>query len=161
MRMRGAWAGFALLLLGVAGVLPTTLISARADSPLATTIRAELVQWTQDFNAGEESKVCALFAHDLIANYQGQPERNYDSLCELLRKSLADHARSYHYALDVKEVIVSGDLAVVRLVWTLIVTDKETKKTTVEDEPGMDIFRRQADRSWKIARYMSYAVPRR
>ena len=37
-------------------------------------------------------------------------------------RSLKDPARDYHYELDVHEIIVEGDLAVVRLTWTLFVT---------------------------------------
>jgi steroid delta-isomerase len=50
----------------------------------------------------------------------------------------------------------SGDLAVVRLVWTLE-TEREygVGKKTIQ-EPGIDVFRRQADGSWKISRYLAY-----
>jgi ketosteroid isomerase-like protein len=50
----------------------------------------------------------------------------------------------------------SGDMAVVRLTWTSTVTGG-TGGEVKSVEPGMDIFRRQPDGSWKIMRYMAYS----
>ena len=137
--------------------LGLTLPSAtQGESAAQTEIRATLTQWMADFNAGSADKVCALFAPDLIAQYRGQPERDYNALCNLLKRSLSDRTKIYRYALAINEILVAGDLAVVRLVWTLTVQRKDTAGETVADEPGMDIFRRQPDGSWKISRYIAY-----
>ena len=96
---------------------------------------------------------------DLIAQYRGQPERGYDALCDLLKRSLRDPAKKYSYALDIREIVVAGDFALVRLTWTLTVHSKGASAETIE-EPGMDIFRRQADGSWTIFRYIAYEAPR-
>ncbi|MGK2922970.1 MAG: YybH family protein [Methyloceanibacter sp.] len=48
-----------------------------------------------------------------------------------------------------------GDVAVVRLVWTLTIKEKDGGEIK-SVEPGMDVFQRQADGSWKIVRYMAY-----
>lgn len=68
---------------------------------------------------------------------------------------MGDETRSYRYALDIKEILVFGDVAVVRLVWTLTIKEKDGREMK-SVEPGMDLFRRQADGSWKIVRYMAY-----
>ena len=47
----------------------------------------------------------------------------------------------------------------VRLTWTLTVKAKEPPSEVTSIEPGMDIFRRQADGSWKIFRYIAYEAP--
>jgi len=100
--------------------------------------------------------VCELFAPDLIAQYRGQPERDYTALCDLLKRSLSDRTRTYTYSLVVKEIVVADDLAVVRLVWTLTIKRKDSGGEMTSDEPGMDVFRRQPDGSWKISRYIAY-----
>ena len=82
-------------------------------------IRAALTKWTGDFNAGNVDMVCGLFARGLCYEYRGFPERGYQEMCDGLRNSLTDKTKSYNYSLDIKEVILSSDLAVVRLVWTL------------------------------------------
>jgi steroid delta-isomerase len=118
-------------------------------------IRAALEQWRQDFNARRAEHICDLFAPELRYNFQGLPEQNYDQLCVRLHRALDDTSQTYHNDLRIEEVLWSGDLAVVRLVWTSTVTDKDGKKT-VEDEPGLDVFGRQPDGGWKIIRYIAY-----
>jgi uncharacterized protein (TIGR02246 family) len=148
-----------LLTLMRSGLLSLAFVSsaaAQGESPAQAAIRAALTQWMADFNAGNADKVCGLFAPDLIAQYRGQPERDYQGLCDLLKRSLSDRSKTYTYALALKEIIVAGDLAVVRLTWTLKVKPKDGVGEISSDEPGMDIFRRQADGSWKISRYIAY-----
>jgi len=146
-----------------AAVLALLLSASHASAADSTSgaqdqIRAELEKWTRDFNSGAASEVCSLFAPDLISNFRGEPEDTYNSLCANLQMALADSAKAYHYDLEIKEVIVSGDVGVVRLVWTLKVRPKNGLEDT-KREPGLDIFRRQPDGSWKISRYMAYEAP--
>jgi len=160
MRMKrariGAFTAGVLAILLSASYAP----AAKADSTTAASnqIRAELEKWTRDFDSRNASEVCSLFAPDLISNFRGEPEDTYNSLCANLQMALADPAKAYHYDLEIKEILVSGDLAVVRLVWTLKVRPKNGSEET-KREPGMDIFRRQPDGSWKISRYMAYEAP--
>jgi steroid delta-isomerase len=128
--------------------------SAQEADP-AGEIRATLTKWTDDFNAGNKNEVCAIFAPDLRYDYRGFPERGYQDICSTLQRSLSDRATRYSYALAIKEILVAGDLAVVRLVWTLTVRARDSA-ATVSQEPGMDVFRRQPDGRWKIVRYIAY-----
>jgi uncharacterized protein (TIGR02246 family) len=128
-----------------------------ADQP-ERAIRAALAKWTSDFNTRDASHICDLFAPDLVYDYRGFPERDYATLCGLLQRSLADPARTFTYALDIKEIIVSGDMAIVRVVWTLKVASAGGK-TEESREPGLDVFRKQPDGRWKIARYIAYEAP--
>jgi ketosteroid isomerase-like protein len=124
--------------------------SSVAAGPRAA-IRGALDNWTTAFNSRDIGSVCDLFSRDLIASYQGQPERGYDALCALLSNSLKDPEKSYHYRLRVKEILVCGDLSVVRLAWTLTVEPKDGRATETIEELGSDVFRRQPDGSWKIS----------
>jgi steroid delta-isomerase len=127
-----------------------------ADDTAKAEIKGALTQWMADFNDGKADKVCSLFAPDLRSDFRGQPERNFEQLCALLQKSLKDQARSFTYALDMDEIIVSGDMAAVRLVWTLTIRPKGGGNAIVTREPGLDIFRKQPDGSWKIARFLAF-----
>ena len=115
-------------------------------------IRTRLETWVDDFNSGRTETVCDLFSVNAISQFRGQPERDYAAICELLQDSLADQARDYHYALDIREIIVEGDLAVVRLTWTLFITPLNV--TSIER--GIDVLRREADGKWRIIRYLAY-----
>jgi ketosteroid isomerase-like protein len=133
-------------------------VAAHAASP-KDEIRAALAQWTDDFNAGRADAVCDLFAPALIADVRGAPERDFDTQCRLLRKAIADPERSIGYAFDLKEVLVVGDLAAVRIVWTTTTRDRVSGQVTTGVDQGLDVFGRAGDGSWHIVRYMAYERP--
>jgi len=142
----------AVLLAGLAWLAPAPT---RAEADPETAIRAVLEQWRKDFNARKAEHICNLFATDLLYDFQGLPEQNYGLLCDRLHKALASETPNITYGLRIKEVIVSGDLAVVRLTWISTVTGSDGASET-DDEQGLDVFARQADGSWKIIRYIAY-----
>jgi ketosteroid isomerase-like protein len=119
-------------------------------------IRGALEKWRSAFNDRDEQQVCDIFAADVIANYEGEPERDYASLCQMLQTTVRDRERTYRYSLKINDILVYGDTAVVRLVWTLEI-DKISAPREIVEEPAVDIFRLQADQSWKISRYFAYA----
>ena len=144
----------------IAALVTLAAASTAHTADAAADIRTTLEAWAADFNARRVDIVCDLFARDLIAQYRGQPERGYDAQCNLLQRSLADAQKTYRYGLAIKEIIVAGDLAAVRLTWTLAVKPAGAAAETTRDE-GIDIFRRQADGRWRIIRYIAYEdVPR-
>lgn len=142
-----------LAMLTIAQLHPAT---AGADDKDQAAIRAALEQWTADFNARRADKICDLFEPDLIYDFRGLPEQRYDDICPRLKRALGDETRTWSYAPpDIKEILVFADVAVVRLTWTATV--KGGPEGDVKSvEPGMDIFRRQPNGSWKIMRYMAY-----
>jgi ketosteroid isomerase-like protein len=144
--------------LGAFALAAATCSTVSATEP-GEAIRNAIADWTKAFNSHEAGRVCALFSRDLVADYQGQPERSYEELCRLLSDSLKDPEKSYRYAADVREVLVSGRLAVVRLVWTLHVSRKDGRPVETVKEPGIDVFRLEPDGSWKIFRYLAYPMP--
>jgi ketosteroid isomerase-like protein len=129
--------------------------TAQSASP-ETEIRAALVQWMNDFNAGRADKVCDIFAPSLRADNKGVPERDFDTQCKLLQKVLGDSERSYSYALDIKEIVAEGDMAAVRLVWTLTTQVKATGKVSAVQEQGLDVFGKGSDGRWRIVLFMTY-----
>jgi ketosteroid isomerase-like protein len=145
-------------------VLALLLMAAPAGRAVAEnaegTIRSTFTQWTKDFNAGKADAVCQLFSPELRYDFRGYPERDYNDVCTLLHRSLADQSKRYVYALDLREIMVSGDLAIVRLAWTLNVT-LPNGQLVKSVEPGMDILRKSPEGQWKIIRYIAYEAPER
>jgi ketosteroid isomerase-like protein len=131
---------------------------AQGASPDAD-IRAALTQWMADFNAGHADKVCDIFAPSLVADFGGAPERDFEAECKWLRAALADPDRSLTYALDLKEILAEGDMAAVRLVWTLTTRVKATGQERKTEEQGLDVFGRGSDGRWCIIRFMTYERP--
>jgi ketosteroid isomerase-like protein len=111
----------------------------------AAVIRAELAAWTQAFNARQAVKICGIFSEDLRYKFGEVPDRGYSDVCSALRRSLGDATHRSHYTLDLREILVYGDIAVVRLIWTLDESKEGSSVTVRSLEPGMDIFQHQKD----------------
>jgi ketosteroid isomerase-like protein len=129
-----------------------------SDAEAKLTIRKALEQWPRDFNDKKAAAVCGLFASDLIATYPGAPDRNYDAMCAHLTHVLHDPQKTFGYdPPQIEEMLVSGDMSVVRLTWTLHVKPGNGSRESTIIERGMDVLHRQPDGSWKIR--ISYAYP--
>jgi ketosteroid isomerase-like protein len=146
------WLTFWLMLTGPQAI-------AQGGTAAQGDVRAALLNWTADFNARKSGAICDLFAPDLRYDYRGMPERGFQDICALLKRSLSDPQKRYSYSPAIREIIVNGDLAIVRLTWTLTVKSESTGDETSSDETGMDVFRRQPDGTWKIIRYIAYEAP--
>jgi uncharacterized protein (TIGR02246 family) len=134
-------------------------VAAQSDAGIEKAIRDALSKWTTDFNARDASRICDLFAPDLRYDFRGLPERDYNAMCSALHRALGDRSKTLTYSFDIKEIIVSGDIAIVRLVWTSRVASEGSLQVTETKEPGLDVFRRQPDGKWRIARYLAYEAP--
>ena len=141
------------------GYWALTGLPAMADTESEKAIRDALTKWTADFNSRDATRICDLFAPDLRYDFRGSPERDYNAMCSLLHRALSDQAKKITYSFDIKEIIVSGDMAIVRLVWTSKVSQAGSSQVIETREPGLDVFRRQPDGTWRIARYMAYEAP--
>ena len=147
---------FSAVVAALAAALYLLPATARADDAAKAEIAAALETWRGDFNARRSGAICDLFAPELRYDFRGLPEQTYEQLCERLQRALSDTSRSFHYELTLKEIIVSGDLAVVRLTWHSTLTAADGTRDS-EDEPGLDVFRRGPDGRWKIIRYIAYS----
>ncbi|HZX83371.1 MAG TPA: nuclear transport factor 2 family protein [Reyranella sp.] len=132
---------------------------AAADTAAEKAILDALTRWTADFNARDASRICDLFAPDLRYDFRGLPERDYNAMCSALHRALGDRSKTLTYSFDIKEIIVSGDMAIVRLVWTSKLSQSNSGQVIETKEPGLDVFRRQPDGMWRISRYMAYEAP--
>jgi uncharacterized protein (TIGR02246 family) len=136
------------------GVMAVGLVAGCAQEDPAedrAAIEAALRQWPDDFNAKNLPGVCGLFADDVVLIYPGSPDRNHQQFCDQMRTLFEDPGKEFSYdPPDIQEVVVDGDLATVRLIWTLTIRDTSGKVLETIDENGVDVFRRQPDGSWKI-----------
>lgn len=104
--------------------------------------------------------MCGLFATDVVLVYPDSPDRSHDAFCEQMAALFDDPGRKFRYDdPEIKEILVDGDLATVRLIWTLTVEDGAGRTLDTTREDGVDVFRRQADQTWKI--HISHAFPAR
>jgi len=94
----------------------------------------------------------------MILSYPGTPDRNYDETCQGFGSQLGRTDRTFRYdAPEIEEILVSGDLSIVRLIWTSRISGAGLAGEIVEREKGLDVFKKQADGTWKIL--ISHAYP--
>lgn len=99
-------------------------------------VRETLEAWPIAIERRDEAGICGLFDKDLVASFPGTKDRNWDEMCSGLVKALREGKLHYEKPV-IEQVIVEGNLAVVRLIWN-------------GEEKGIDVLRRQGDGSWKI-----------
>jgi steroid delta-isomerase len=129
---------------------------ARAD--IAADERAiteRLNRWTAAFNARDAAGACDLFAPDLVYSLPGLVDATHERMCGNFVTVFAKPGLRLTYAPpDIHEILVDGDLAVVRLTWTL--TAEAGGETDTTSDEGIDVFRRQADGRWSIIRFIAF-----
>ncbi|MBN9061191.1 MAG: hypothetical protein BGP06_03040 [Rhizobiales bacterium 65-9] len=142
-------------LIGLCGLalLCSPAVAQSGDAPAQ--VRRALEGWADDFNQGRADKLCDLFAPGLVATIRGDGDRGRDALCANLTAALSKPGRALHYAVRIHDIEAEGDLAAVRLDWTLTV--KAGDKTMVSVERGLDVFRRQPDGHWRIVRFIVFS----
>jgi steroid delta-isomerase len=137
-------------------ILAATGPVARAGSaPDEDAIRQRLEAWRQAFNARDAAGACDLFAADLAYSVPGVVEGDHDRMCGNFRRVFGRSGLVMRYdAPLIHEIWIDGSIAVVRLRWTL--TTEADGKRDVTTEEGMDIFARQPDGRWSIARFIAF-----
>ncbi len=119
-------------------------------------IRDSLARWVDASNRGDWKEAVKIWAPDLIGWYPGMPDDTFARESENAAKGGAPRTR---YELEIKEVMISGSLAVVRDVWTFSTIGKAGEQT-VERVKSFEVWRRQSDGAWKIARWISAPEPK-
>lgn len=145
LRRAGRAAGLGLSLLVAAATL------AHADDAAdKAQITARLDGFSDAFNARDAAGACDLFAPDLVATIPLGRDVSRDKLCGNLGRLLSKKDLELRYDHpEIDAIIISGDIAVVRLVWTLTARKGDLADTT--QEGGLDVFRRQPDGRWSIS----------
>jgi uncharacterized protein (TIGR02246 family) len=136
--------------------LPLVTAAAADETADKAAISRRLTDFSAAFAARDASKACDLFAADLIATTPLAPDVSKDMLCRNFERLFAKPGLQLHYdAPEIREIIVSGDLAIVRVIWTLRARAGSEVDTT--QEGAIDIFRRDGDGRWSIMRMNAFS----
>lgn len=130
--------------------------SACAAAPTQTqqdeaAIRQSLADWLQAFNSGDYAKAAEIWAPDMRGWGDGQ-EDSYQKEMDGAKQTPKVANPKWRYALRIDEVMVEGDMAVVRDTWTEIAPTGQARTF-----PSFEVWRRQPDKSWKISRWLDGA----
>jgi ketosteroid isomerase-like protein len=116
------------------------------------TIRRSLADWLTAFNSGDYAKAARVWAPDM-QGWGDEGEDSYQREMDSARKTPKLANPQYRYQLKIDEVMVSGDMAVVHDTWTEIGPTGKARTFG-----SFEVWRRQADKSWKISRWIDGAA---
>jgi len=148
------------LLITVAAALAFQLGCAPAQPPVAPDTRAAdeqairdgEAQWVKDFAAKDVEKVAAHYADDgssmipLMTLMTGK-----DAIRAGLKEEFSDPNSSLDFHPAKVEVSKSADLAYSQGTYAYTSTDPKTKKAVTEHGNYVEVYKKQADGSWKVA----------
>jgi ketosteroid isomerase-like protein len=141
----------------VAGLRPLEAQQSNDSSLAVRDIRAALARWVAAANRQDWRAAAEIWAPDLIGWYPGQPDDSYAK--EMAQASHPRPGRKpTRYEVTVNEVMVSGPMAVVRDTWRFT-TGSGSPDSSVAVVRSFEVWRRQPDRAWKIARWISAPEP--
>jgi uncharacterized protein (TIGR02246 family) len=129
------------------------------DRDDAQQIRDLIATWMAATRAGDVDAVLALMADDVVFLVAGQPPMvGRDAYAAAARAMAGPGAPRIEGTNDVEEVVVSGDLAVVRTRLRVAVTPPGATRPTVRAGHTLTVFRKQ-DGRWRLLRDANLLAP--
>ena len=136
-------------LLTSCGQAPATVDTREAD---VKAIKDDLAQWQKDFAAKDVDKLVSHYPDDvLLINPGSAPIAGRESAKAAFREMTADPAFALTFDVSRVEVAKSGDLAYAQGPYKLTMTNPATKQPFEDNGSYIEIYKKQADGSWKAA----------
>jgi uncharacterized protein (TIGR02246 family) len=122
-------------------------------------LRSYIIQSGEAFNAGDPDAVMKRYARDVVLSYPGIPDMGYEALVqgyrEMLKRKPGDTAKT---TPTIEEILVSGDLAVIRVMWTTTTSQANPPRQETRQMKDLQVWRRESDGSWRFARGMHFRM---
>jgi uncharacterized protein (TIGR02246 family) len=114
----------------------------------------------KDFTAKDPDKILAHYADNASMFLPDAPIMNgKDAIRAGMKEAVADPKFSLDLVTRKVEVSSGGDLAYSQGTYTVTATDSKTKKVTTERGKYVEVYKKQADGSWKIVEDINNADP--
>ena len=130
---------------------------ATTTGPDVEAITAWLEQCTAAFNAGDPEGILALFSDDAVSMPPDAPPVSFGELRSLYELMFGENTVQVTTQAD--EVVVAGDLAVMRASYEDTITPRGEGEPTEMSGTWLIVLRKQPDGSWKVWRDMWSVVP--
>lgn len=120
------------------------------------TLRRLIEQTGAAIRAHDVDALMATYSKDVLVSYPGIPDTTYDGFYKSYR-DMMDPAIETNAVPTVDEVVVSGDLATIRMMWNTTITDKKSGRKSSRQAKDLQIWRRE-NGSWKFFRGMWHHI---
>jgi steroid delta-isomerase len=140
-----------LVLVGFAlcGASVSTQSSGDKDAAI---LRGAIEQTARSINAHDPGGVMAHYSKDIIVSYPDVPDTTYEVFDRNYRQMM-NPSITTRTVPTIDEIVVSGDLAMIRMQWSTTITDKATGRTSSRVAKDLQIWRREGG-AWKFYRGM-------
>lgn len=125
----------------------------------ADILRRNIETYTNAVNSATGRQAIALFARDIITSYPGVPDSTYQTLVDHYSRIGSDPNVKVQTRPDIEEILVSGDLGIVRVVWNTTVTTFDPPSTAKRQMKDLQVWRREPDGRWLFARGIHFRIP--
>jgi ketosteroid isomerase-like protein len=123
------------------------------DTAAAAQVWDTFDHWLKAYETGDLPGIMAIFAPDVVFEFQGSPDESFADLQRDYVADLKSRAPGTRWVPHVEEVHAEGSMAIVRSVWELLVGERVTQRNR-----SMDVFHRQGA-DWRILRSINYPEP--
>lgn len=138
-------------LAGCSGNRPAVAAVDTRDADVKT-IEDLQAAWQKDLNSKDLDKSMSYFADDVVGLYAGAPTlQGKDALKRMFAPALADPNFSVSTASTRVDAAKGGDLVYSIGTYTTTTTDSKTKKPVTDKGKYFEVWKKQADGSWKVA----------
>jgi uncharacterized protein (TIGR02246 family) len=156
---------FQVCLLMALPLLATSAGAQPARPPAASTahendveaVRKAIAAMGEAFNAKNPAALMALHAPDVILTDPGLPDQTFETLAKSYGElNKMKPGVTVTTSPTIEEILLSGDLAVVRIIWTTLTVQENPQRKSTRFMKGLQVWRRESDGSWKFARGMNF-----
>jgi ketosteroid isomerase-like protein len=151
-----------LIILSIPGALANAQgapAAASAHERDVEALRKAIIRSGEAFNASDPDAIMSQYARDVILSYPGIPDMDYAAL-------VAGYASlrtpkpgvTVRTSPTIEEILVSGDLGVIRVMWTTTTTETNPPRESTRQMKDLQVWRRESDGTWKFARGMHYRM---
>jgi ketosteroid isomerase-like protein len=122
-------------------------------------LRSAVIRSGEAFNASDPDAIMSQYARDVVLSYPGLPDMDYATLAagyaslRTLRPGVTVRTTP-----TIEEILVSGDLGVIRVMWTTTTTETNPPRESTRQMKDLQVWRRESDGTWKFARGMHYRM---
>jgi uncharacterized protein (TIGR02246 family) len=119
-------------------------------------VREAFNSMVRGFNARDAKQAVSYFAEDLLLVHPLRGEADYKAVSEGFEKAFRTPLENpYTILTDIEEIQVSGDMAFIRVIWS---RESVADKQILSGEKDVEIWQRQKDGKWKLARGYSFPL---
>jgi steroid delta-isomerase len=120
------------------------------------TLRGLILEQARAINAHDPDGVLKHYSRDIIVSYPGIPDTTYATF-EANYRRMMNPGIATQSTPTIDEILVSGDLATIRMMWSTTITDKATGKATSRQAKDLQVWRREKG-AWKFYRGMWHHI---